>query len=89
MLLCPWNFPGKNTGVGSHSLLQRIFLTQNPGLLYCRQILYYLFTREAPMKPLSHEDVYAPINSRVSSCNAKLPLPSSQVFTHPRLPSNK
>ena len=26
--LCPQNFPGKNTGVGCHSLLQRIFLTQ-------------------------------------------------------------
>ena len=27
MLLCPWNSPGKNTGVGSHSLLQGIFPT--------------------------------------------------------------
>ena len=27
-LLCPWDFPGKNTGVGSHSLLQGIFPTQ-------------------------------------------------------------
>ena len=27
-LLCPWNSPGKNTGVGCHFLLQRIFLTQ-------------------------------------------------------------
>ena len=26
-LLCPWNSPGKNTGVGYHSLLQGIFLT--------------------------------------------------------------
>ena len=26
--LCPWNSPGKNTGVGSHSLLQWILLTQ-------------------------------------------------------------
>ena len=26
-LLCPWDFPGKNTGVGSHALLQRIFPT--------------------------------------------------------------
>ena len=26
-LLCLWNFPGKNTGVGCHSLLQGIFLT--------------------------------------------------------------
>ena len=32
---CPWNFPGKNTGVGCHFLLQGIFLTQgsNPHLL--------------------------------------------------------
>jgi len=37
-LLYPWNFPGKNTGVGSHFLLQRIFPTQrsNPGLPNCR-----------------------------------------------------
>ena len=27
-LLCPWNSPGKNTGVLGHSFLQRIFLTQ-------------------------------------------------------------
>ena len=34
-LLCPWNFPGKNTGVGCHALLHGIFLTQgsNPRLL--------------------------------------------------------
>ena len=38
MLLCPWNSPGKNTGVGCHALLQGIFLTQglNLGLLHCR-----------------------------------------------------
>ena len=42
--LCPWNTPGKNTGVGCHFLLQGIFLTQgsNLGLLHCRQILYHL-----------------------------------------------
>ena len=34
----------KNTGVGSLSLLQRIFLTQelNQGLLHCRRVLYQL-----------------------------------------------
>ena len=34
-LLCPWDSPGKNTGVGCHFLLQGIFLTQgsNPHLL--------------------------------------------------------
>ena len=42
-LLCPWDSPSKNTGVGCHTLLQGIFPTQrwNPGLLcllHCRQI---------------------------------------------------
>ena len=43
-LLCPWDFPGKNTGLGSHSLLQGIFPTQelNLSLLPCRRILYHL-----------------------------------------------
>ena len=43
-LLCPWNSPGQNTGVGRHSLLQGIFPTQgsNLGLLHCGQIPYHL-----------------------------------------------
>ena len=49
-LLSPWNSPGKNLGVGSHSLLQEIFLTQgsDPGLLHCRQILYHLSHQGSP-----------------------------------------
>ena len=41
----------KNTGVGSLSLLQRIFQTQesNPGLLHCRQILYHLSYKGSPL----------------------------------------
>ena len=33
-LLCPWDFPGKNAGVGCLALLQGIFLTQesDPGI---------------------------------------------------------
>ena len=48
-LLCPWNFPGKNAGVGCHFLLQGIFPTQglNPCLLLSRWILYHWATREA------------------------------------------
>ena len=43
-LYSPWNSPGHNSGVGSLSLLQGIFLTQglNLGLLHCRWILYQL-----------------------------------------------
>ena len=41
-LLCPWDSPGKNTGVGCHLLLQGIFPTQgsNLCLLHCRRTLY-------------------------------------------------
>ena len=43
-LLCQWNFPGKNTGVGCHFLLQGIFPTQGSNLCLlclppCSQIL--------------------------------------------------
>ena len=34
-LLCPWNFPGRNTGVGCHCLLQGIFLPQGSTLRLC------------------------------------------------------
>ena len=60
-LLCPWDSPGKNTGVGCHSLLQGILQTQgsNQGLLHFRQILSEppgksrAITREPPFSCLS------------------------------------
>ena len=47
-LLCPWDLPGKDTGVASHFLLQAIFPTQGLklALLHCRQILYQLSYQE-------------------------------------------
>ena len=50
-LLCLWNSPGRNTGVGSLSLLQEIFLTLqwNPGLLHYKQMCY--LPSEPPGKP--------------------------------------
>ena len=47
----------KNTGVGSLSLLQWIFPTQdsNWGLLHCRQILYQLSYQGRPEKSLYGE----------------------------------
>ena len=35
-LLCPWDFPGQNTRVGCHFLLQGIFLTQGSNLSLLR-----------------------------------------------------
>ena len=51
-LLCPWNSPGKNTGVGCHSFLQEIFPAQgsNSDLLNCRQILYPLSYQRNPVQ---------------------------------------
>ena len=41
-----------NTGLGSLSLLQGIFLTQelNQGVLHCRQILYQLSNQGSPAR---------------------------------------
>ena len=49
-----WDTSGKNTGVGYHALLQRIFPTQwlNPcprQFLLCRWVLYHWAIRKAPI----------------------------------------
>ena len=52
-LLCSWDFPGKNTGVGCHFLFQgNSWLRIKPKspalhLLHCKQILYHWTTWEA------------------------------------------
>ena len=53
--LHPWDFPGKNTGVSCHFLLQEIFPTQglNPDPPHCRQTLYRL-SRQGSRK----EDIF-------------------------------
>ena len=53
----------KNTGVGSLSLLQQIFLTQesNWGLLHCRQILYQLSYQGSPGRDLLHRSDQTPL----------------------------
>ena len=64
--LCPWNFPGKSTGVGCHFLLQGIFPTQgsNPGLPHCRRHFTVWATREAHpplwMWELDHKEGWTP-----------------------------
>ena len=49
-LYSPWNSPGKNTGVGSLSLLQGIFPIQgsNLDLPHCRRIPYQLSHKGSP-----------------------------------------
>ena len=51
----PGDTPGKNTGVGLHSLLQGLLLTQglNTRLLHCRQILYFLSHQGSPNQTIA------------------------------------
>ena len=63
MLICSWNFPGKNTGVGCHFLLQGTFPTQgsNPSLLclpHCRQMLYRLSHRYGQLSLFKENVLY-------------------------------
>ena len=56
-ILCPWDSPGKNTGVRCHAVLQGIFPIQgsNPGLPHCGQILYQLSHQRSPYKCRRHK----------------------------------
>ena len=58
-LLCPWDSPGKSTGVGCHFLLWGIFPAQrsNPRLLrllHCRRILYHQHLGSFHLQPPTH-----------------------------------
>ena len=51
-VLCLWDSPGRNTGLGCNALLQRIFLTQEPRdqtLVSCIKCIF--FTTEPIRKP--------------------------------------
>ena len=73
-LLCPWDFPGKKTGVGCHFLPQGIFLTQgsNPHFLHW----------EVDSLVLSHEGSPGKSSPNLTTMNRsfkppRLPLPPS------------
>ena len=82
-LLCPWDSPGKNTGVGCHFLLQGIFLTQgsNPSLLHLLHAQADSLPLVPPGKPegCQGQDILAQVGLSVASelppdCLARLPI---------------
>ena len=77
-LYSSWNSPGQNTGVGSLSLLQQIFLTQesNWGLLHCRWILYQLSYQFSSVQLLSHVRLF--VTPWTAACQASLFITNSQ-----------
>ena len=58
-LLCPWDSPGKNIGVGCHALLQEIFPTQ--GLNLCLSCLLHWQAGSLPLAPPG--EPFVPISS--------------------------
>ena len=50
-ILCPWDSPGRNTGVGCHFLLQGIFPTQGSSLRLLCLLAGGFFTSDSPGKP--------------------------------------
>ena len=81
-LLCPWDFPRKNTGVHCHFLLQGIFLTRgsNPPLLHW----------QADSLPLSHQEApwsltkRAQLSSLSSPHHMRMPWESSWLQARKR-----
>ena len=94
-LLCSWNSPGKNTGVGCRSLLQRIFLTQgsNPlllhwqagSLLLSQQLCLFSQSCQTLCNPMDctppGSSVHGILQARILDWVA---MPSSKGSSHPR-----
>ena len=72
-LYSPWNSPGQNTGVGSLSLLQRIFPTQesNWGLLHCRWSLHCSWAIREALKA-QRSDMFGKCQKWIEIDEAKL-----------------
>ena len=89
-LLCPWDFAGKNIGVGCHFLLQGIFPTQesNPHLLssaLAGRFFFFFFTTSANWEVLFNPESESKTESEVTQscptlCNpTDYSLPGSSV----------
>ena len=71
-LLCPWNFPGKDTGVSCHFLLQGIFLTLGSNLhLVC--LLHWQVDRRFTAVPpgKSNIEYYQGLNTQKINSNIR------------------
>ena len=85
-IFCPWAFPGKNTGVGCHFLLQGIFLTQgpNPSLLHWQADSLLLVPPEQPTfqsVQFSCSGIYDPLRPhRPQHTRPSCPWPTTGVY---------
>ena len=68
-LLCPWDCPGKNTGVGCHCLLQGIFKPTSPAW-------------QADSSPLSHPEVHVSTYTYVWKKRHSSPWENHKIVLH-------
>ena len=82
-LFCPWDFPGRNTGVGYHSLLQGIFHTPgiDPKFPMSSALAGRFFTSMPPGKPPPHL-----VGMSLSKTTWAPPVPVLVIHTHSHLP---
>ena len=85
-LLCPWDSPGRNTGVGCRALLQGIFPTQgsNLGLLHCRQSLYRRAIMEAHNR---HWELHSCIKFKLNGATTTWPSDTREAMKHACTPA--
>ncbi|KAM7240994.1 hypothetical protein CapIbe_007564 [Capra ibex] len=82
-LLCPWDFPSKNTGVGFHFLLQGIFPTQRWNLhLLHWQIAITGARVYADLKPEDRKLTRSESFIQGSESNNQLQAQDTEVLSH-------
>ena len=90
-LLSPWNFPGKNTGMGCHFLLQGIFQTQTSNLCLLCLLRWWVYSL-----PLHHlRSTLIALSFRILNNSAGIPssllallsavLPKAHLSSHSRM----
>ena len=92
MLPYPWDFPGKNTGVGCHFFLQGIFPAQglNPCLLHQQEVSFPLSHQGGPFSYLTplckldnfHTDTFNPLELLCFSCQMGVAFLPQNFFKH-------
>ena len=80
-LLCPWDFPGKNTGVGCHFLLWEVFPTQgsNPSLLHLYTDSLPLSQQRLPRLFISQAAPGLSRSPRLCSCACGVEFPDQRL----------
>ena len=79
--LCPWNSPGKNTGVGCHFLLQGVFPTQGSNL----RLLCLLHRQVDSLPPVPLESRNKTIKSKITDNIISLSVLSAKPGPRPLL----